>query len=146
LASASDGAAAVYRRLDLGDGPVLTYMRRECKYLREECGTRLSLASPHCKYLREEQNNVVYTFHRKAVFRIRIRCLFDPGNRDPGWVTIKIRIRDPDRDLETNFWLKLLVYFMVKILKFFDADADPGSENIFGPGSGIKKIRIRDPG
>jgi hypothetical protein len=31
--------------------------------------------------------------------------------------------------LKTVFW--------VKILKFFDADSDPGSRNIFGPGSGI---------
>jgi hypothetical protein len=46
--------------------------------------------------------------------------------------------------LETNFW--------VKILKFFDADPeifltlDPGSGNLFDPGSGIGKIRIWDPG
>ncbi len=41
---------------------------------------------------------------------------------------------------------------MIKILKFFDADADadadahadPGSENLFDPGSGIGKIRIWD--
>jgi hypothetical protein len=32
-----------------------------------------------------------------------------------------------------------------KILKFFDADADLGSGNRFYPGSGIEKIRIRDP-
>jgi hypothetical protein len=36
--------------------------------------------------------------------------------------------------LETIFW--------VKKLKFFDAD--PGSENLFDPGSGIEKSRIRD--
>jgi hypothetical protein len=36
--------------------------------------------------------------------------------------------------LETIFW--------VKILKFFDAD--PGSENLFDPGSGMGKNRIRD--
>ncbi len=33
---------------------------------------------------------------------------------------------------------------MVKILKFFDADADPCSGNLFDPRSGMKKIRIRD--
>jgi hypothetical protein len=37
--------------------------------------------------------------------------------------------------LETVSW--------VKILKFFDADADPGTGN-FDPRSGMKKIRIRD--
>jgi hypothetical protein len=39
--------------------------------------------------------------------------------------------------LETIFW--------AKILKFFDADADPapGSGNRFDPGSGMEKIRIR---
>ncbi len=36
-----------------------------------------------------------------------------------------------------NFWLK--------ILKFFDADPDLGSGNLFDPGSGMGKIRIRDP-
>ncbi len=49
----------------------------------------------------------------------------------------------PDRifeSLETIFW--------VKIPKFFDADAEPGSANLLDPGSGIRdgKIRIRDPG
>jgi hypothetical protein len=34
--------------------------------------------------------------------------------------------------------------FSVKIFKFFDAD--PGSENLFDNGSGMEKIRIRDPG
>ncbi len=79
-------------------------------------------------------------------------AFFDPWIRDPGWVK-KSRsgygMITPDQifeSLENFFWVKLLVYFLVKILKFFDADADPGSENIFGPGSGIKKIRIRDPG
>jgi hypothetical protein len=43
-----------------------------------------------------------YFMTKKAVLRIRngnqesgIRCLFDPWNRDPGWVKI-IRIRIPD--------------------------------------------------
>jgi hypothetical protein len=53
--------------------------------------------------------------------------------RDPGWVKIRIRIRDEQpgsyfQDLRNNFW--------VKILKFFDAD----------PGSGMEKIKILDPG
>ncbi len=39
--------------------------------------------------------------------------------------------------LETIFW--------IKILKFFDADADPGSDNLFDPGSGMEKIRIWYP-
>jgi hypothetical protein len=39
------------------------------------------------------------------------------------------------------FWVKLLI-FGVKILEFLDADADldPGSGNIFDPGSGIKDL------
>ncbi len=41
------------------------------------------------------------------------------------------------RELRNNFcW--------VKLLKFFDAD--PGSGNLFGPGSGMEKIRIPSPG
>jgi hypothetical protein len=31
-----------------------------------------------------------------------------------------------------------------KIIKFFDADADPGSVHLFDPGSGMEKIRIRE--
>jgi hypothetical protein len=38
--------------------------------------------------------------------------------------------------LETIFW--------VKIPKFFDSDPDPGSGNLFDPGSGMKKNS--DPG
>ncbi len=34
--------------------------------------------------------------------------------------------------------------FYVKILKFFDADADPGIFLTLDPGSGMGKIRIRD--
>ncbi len=42
--------------------------------------------------------------------------------------------------VETIFW--------VKILKFFDADADPdsGSGNLFEPGSGIRVGKNSDPG
>ncbi len=84
----------------------------------------------------------------------RMRCLFDPRIRDPGWVKIKIRIRgirNPDehpgsyfRELRNNF-------FLVKILKFFDEDADPDPGNLFHPGSGMEKsdpgsgINIPDP-
>jgi hypothetical protein len=39
--------------------------------------------------------------------------------------------------LETIFW--------VKIRKFFDADADPGSGNLFDPGSGIRARKNSDP-
>jgi hypothetical protein len=38
--------------------------------------------------------------------------------------------------LETIFW--------VRILEFFDVDADPGSGSLFDHGSGMEKIRIRD--
>jgi hypothetical protein len=67
---------------------------------------------------------------------------FDPWLRDPGWVKkIKIRIQDENpgsyfRELRNNFFG--LKYFF----KFFDADADPGSGNLFDPGSGIN---IPDP-
>ncbi len=46
--------------------------------------------------------------------------------------------------LETIFWVK------IPVIKFFDADADPGSGNLFYPGSGMKKfgsgIRDKHPG
>jgi hypothetical protein len=50
-----------------------------------------------------------------------------------------VKNQDPDHiseSLETIFW--------VQILKFFDADANPGSENLFDPGSAMEKIRIRN--
>jgi hypothetical protein len=40
--------------------------------------------------------------------------------------------------LETICW--------VKILKFFDVDADPGSVNLFDHGSGIRDGKNSDPG
>jgi hypothetical protein len=56
---------------------------------------------------------------------------------------VPFSLQDPDLDyisesLETVFW--------VKVLKFFDVDADPGSWNLFDPGFGMEKICIRDPG
>jgi hypothetical protein len=45
-----------------------------------------------------------------------------------------MNIRDHiSESLETIFW--------VKILKFFDADADPGSGNLFDPGSWIRDVK-----
>jgi hypothetical protein len=63
------------------------------------------------------------------------------GTQDPRWVK-KIK-NIPDHifeSLERIFWLK--------ILKFFDADADPdpGSRNLFDPGSGIWDGKNSDPG
>jgi hypothetical protein len=40
--------------------------------------------------------------------------------------------------LETILW--------VKILQFFDADADPGSGNLLDPGSGIRYGKNSTPG
>jgi hypothetical protein len=40
-------------------------------------------------------------------------------------------------------WLRKTI-FWVKILKFFDAEPDPGSGDHYDPGSGMEKIRIRD--
>jgi hypothetical protein len=55
--------------------------------------------------------------------RSGIRCLFDP------W--IRIRNEQPG-----SYFLELRTNFSVKILEFFAVD----------PGSGMEKIRIRDPG
>jgi hypothetical protein len=48
---------------------------------------------------------------------------------------IKIRIRE----LRNNF-------FGLKILLFLDADLDPGSGNLFDPGSGMEKFKLRESG
>jgi hypothetical protein len=62
---------------------------------------------------------------------------------DPGWVK-KSRSGSVMNILD-HFSESLETIFGVKIL-IFDADPDPGSGNLFDPGSGIrmKKIRIRD--
>jgi hypothetical protein len=66
------------------------------------------------------------------VLRIRIRYPLPFLPLDPGWVKKSgSGMNNPDHiseSLKTIFW--------VKILKFFDAD----------PGSGMKKIRIRNTG
>jgi hypothetical protein len=57
----------------------------------------------------------------------------DPGSRS------KMNIAEHiSESLETIVWFQML--------KFFDADADPGSGNLVDPRSGIRdgKIRIRD--
>ncbi len=36
--------------------------------------------------------------------------------------------------------------FWVKMLKFFDADPDAGSGNLFDPGAGIRDGKNSDPG
>jgi hypothetical protein len=59
-----------------------------------------------------------------SVWRIRDPVPFSP--LDPGWIYPK------------SYFLELRNIFWVKILKFFDADADPGSGNFFYP--------IREPG
>ncbi len=76
------------------------------------------------------------------MLRIRIRdpVPFDPWIRDPGWVKIKIRIRDEHpgsyfREFKTNFWVKILTFFDV------DGDPDPGIFLTIDPGSGMEKNR-----
>jgi hypothetical protein len=74
----------------------------------------------------------------KPVLRIRIRdqVPFDPWLRDPGWV------KNQDTDLGYGSGLNnpdhisesLETTFGVKILKFFDADPDPGWKKIRNTG------------
>jgi hypothetical protein len=49
-----------------------------------------------------------------------------------------------------SYFREFKANFLVKILKFFGADADSGSENLFDPGSGMEKfgsgIREKHPG
>jgi hypothetical protein len=49
---------------------------------------------------------------------------------------LRIRIRDPGVTTQIIFSRAWKPFFGIKILKFFDGD----------PGSGMKRIRIRDPG
>jgi hypothetical protein len=74
------------------------------------------------------------TAPRAAVLRIRIRDPVPFWPLDPGWVNIQ----DPDPGWTTRIIL-LTTIFWVKILKFFDADARSGMENI------RIRIKILDP-
>jgi hypothetical protein len=74
-----------------------------------------------------------------------IRSFFDPYIRDLGWVGNKsrsgsgIRIRDKHPG---SYFLELRNNFWVRILKFFDVDADPRSGNLFYSGSGMDFLKI----
>ncbi len=74
-----------------------------------------------------------------GIAEFRIRCLFDPWIRDPGWGKIKIRIRD---EHFRSYFRELRNNFFVKILKFIDADAGPGI--FLTPDPGRTKIRIQN--
>ncbi len=65
-----------------------------------------------------------------------IRCLFDSWIRDPGWVKIRIRLREPDPGWTTRIILPR-AYKHIYGLKYL---------NSLKRGSGIEKNRIRDPG
>ncbi len=68
---------------------------------------------------------------------IRDPVSFDPWIRDLGWV----KSQDPDSGLTINIpdhiSESLKTIFWVKILQFFDADADPGTGNLVDPGPEI---------
>ncbi len=80
----------------------------------------------------DEVYKIILLFPKKAIyFKVAdpdrgsgIWCLFDPGIRDPGWVE-KSRSESvmniPDHISES-----LETVFGLKILKFLDADPDPG--------------------
>jgi hypothetical protein len=71
------------------------------------------------------------------MLRIRIRCLFDPWIRDPGWVKIKIRIREEHPGSQFR---ELINNFLGQKLEVFDANADPGIFLTLDPGSGMEKF------
>ncbi len=92
---------------------------------------------------------LIFIFFLNSVLRIRDQVLFlTPGSGtgkknqdpDPGWTSRIIFPRAYSLSLETIFW--------VKIYKFLDtvADPDPGSGNLFDPGSGIRDGKILYPG
>jgi hypothetical protein len=67
-----------------------------------------------------------------------IRCLSDPWIRDPGWIKIKIRIRD---EHSGSHFRKFRKIFWVKMIKFSDADPDLGSGIFLTLDPGWVKIR-----
>jgi hypothetical protein len=67
--------------------------------------------------------------------------LFDSRIWDPGWVKIKISIRD---EHPGSYFRELGNIFGLKILKFIDADPDPGVTESSRPWIRDGKIWIRD--
>jgi hypothetical protein len=67
------------------------------------------------------------------------------GHKDSG---SGIRIRDVRDEHPGSYFRELRNQVGFKIVKFFDADPDPGYGIflILNSGSGMEKIRIRDPG
>jgi hypothetical protein len=78
----------------------------------------------------------------KVISWIRIRDQVPFYPLDPGWVKSKNRVRDEHPRSES------LETFLVKIHKFFNADADPGI--FLTPDPGLEKfgsgIRVKHPG
>ncbi len=80
------------------------------------------------------------------MLRIRIRnpvpfCPLDPGSVMGKKLVSESGMNNPDHSSES-----LKTIFWVKILKFFDADPESGMGKNKDAGSGIEKIRMRDPG
>jgi hypothetical protein len=71
-----------------------------------------------------------------------IRCLFDPWIRDPGWVKVRIRIRD--EQLESYF--RELRNHGLKYLNSLMRIRDPGLKKFRCGIRDGKKFRILDPG
>jgi hypothetical protein len=66
------------------------------------------------------------------------------GTLDPGWV--KNQDFGSWMNITDHISESLETIFGFKNLKFFDADVNPDTEygNLFDPGSGMEKIRMRD--
>ncbi len=65
-----------------------------------------------------------HSFGTKILICFEIRGFFDPWIRNPGWKKPTSGIRD---EHPGTYILELSISFWVKILKFFDADADAES-------------------
>jgi hypothetical protein len=80
------------------------------------------------------------------VLRIRIRDPVPFGPLDPGWIKNKNLDPGSGMNIPDHISESIETIVGVKVLKLFDADPDSGSRNLLEPGSGMEKIRIRDPG
>ncbi len=124
------------------------YSRWNLKYKKEKVDRLLLICLNAKTNLGLKTNRYLMESHTSAYKQCcgsgsGIRRIFDPSPRSGKGKKSRsgsgMNIPDHNSEsLETIFW--------VKILKFFYADADPGSGNLFDPWSGMGKIWIRDPG
>jgi hypothetical protein len=111
-------------------------------------GSRLLFLSNSATVERIRPQYCQFTNVCRIVLFYMLRCC-GSESQDPGWNKFRSRIRDQRYTPRILFLRTKYQFFGLKILKFFDADANPGSGILVNPVFGMEKIRsginIPDP-